>query len=264
MNKQVDWQTRLKTFFTSRLDLMIGLMGITIFGLAWEWIGTSGIVNPLFTSAPSRIVLTAISMFQEGEIWYHMNISAQEFLIGFGLAGFTGIILGVVVGWYRFANALLNPFITLLYATPRVALIPLIIIWLGIGLWSKVAVVYLGAIFPIIVNTTSGFRTLDETLIKAARSFGANDWTLFWTIGLPGSVPFIISGLRLGLGRGLVAIVIAEMYASNAGIGYLIMIAGSSFQTTTVFVGVGIIAGAALLMDSALRMLERHFESWRV
>ncbi|MFC1816407.1 ABC transporter permease, partial [Thermodesulfobacteriota bacterium] len=157
-----------------------------------------------------------------------------------------------------------DPFITLLYATPRISLIPLIIIWLGIGLWSKVAVVFLGAIFPIIINTTGGFRTLDESLLKAARSFGADNWIIFRTIGLPGSVPFIISGLRLGLGRGLVGIVVAEMFASQAGIGYLIMLAGSSFQTDTVFVGVGIIAGSALLLDSALRMLERRFESWRV
>ena len=166
-------------------------------------------------------------------------------------------------GWYDKAFAVLNPFIAGLNATPRVALLPLVVIWLGIGIWSKVAIVFLGAVFPIVFNMMTAMRTLDESLLKAARSFGANDSQIFRTLALPSSVPFLISGLRLGAGRGLVGIVIGELYAANIGVGYLIALYGSTFQTSSLFVGILIITSMGIALDVVLRRTEAYFEKWR-
>ena len=153
---------------------------------------------------------------------------------------------------------------TVLYSVPRVALLPLIILWLGIGLESKIAVVFLGAIFPIIVNTMSGVRSLDTTLLNCARAYGARDRDLLLTIAVPGSVPFIIAGLRLGAGRGLVGVVVGELVAAQAGVGHMMARAAATFQTDKVFVGVLLIALFGLLLSRALSALEARVDAWRV
>lgn len=158
---------------------------------------------------------------------------------------------------------MLNPFVAALNATPRVALLPLIVIWIGIGLASKVAIVFLGAVFPIIFNMMTALRTLDASIVRMARSFGAQDGQIFRTIALPASVPFLIAGLRLGAGRGLVGIVVGELYAATAGVGFLIAQFGATFQTDRVFVGVLIITLGGVSLDVVLRFLERRFELWR-
>ncbi len=140
---------------------------------------------------------------------------------------------------------------------------PLIVIWLGIAIWSKVALVFLGAVFPIVFNMMTAMHTLDESLLRVARSFGARDRQIFRTIALPSSIPFLISGLRIGAGRGLVGIVLGELYAANAGIGYLIAIYGSTFQTDKLFVAVLFITTMGISLDLFLRKLERRFEAWR-
>jgi NitT/TauT family transport system permease protein len=139
----------------------------------------------------------------------------------------------------------------------------MIIIWFGIGIWSKVAIVFLGAFFPICINSLAGVRTVDEELIKAGRSFGANDMRIFKTVVLPSSVPFVLTGLRLGVGRGLVGIVAGELFAATAGIGYLINVAGATFQTAKVFVGIIIICGFGMFLVDMLTRLERKFDRWR-
>src|SRR6185312_8644404 len=160
-------------------------------------------------------------------------------------------------------NAVLDPFVNFFYATPRVALLPLMIIWLGIGINSKFAIVYLGAIFAILINTITGMRALDASQIKMARSFGARDLQVFKTVALPGSVPFILGGIRLGLGHALVGIVVGELYAATAGVGYLIAVAGNTFQTDKVFVGIVVIAGAGMLLTAIFKRIEDHYDSWR-
>jgi ABC-type nitrate/sulfonate/bicarbonate transport system permease component len=148
-------------------------------------------------------------------------------------------------------------------ATPRIALLPLFLIWFGIGLGSKVAVVYLGAVFPILINSITGIRSLDPDVIRAARSFGASDLQLFRTVGLPGSLPFVLSGLRLGLALALTGTVVAELYAATAGVGYLIAISGSRFKTDYVMVGITVVAITGVLLSMVLLRLERHFQSWK-
>lgn len=241
----------------------IGLGSVTLFLVVWELLADTGLVHPLFISSPSRIVLAGARLFATGEIWPHIATSLTEFGIGFGLAILLGVPLGMAAGWYDRVFAATNPFVAGLNATPRVALMPLIILWLGIGLWSKVALVFLGAFFPIVLNMMTAVRTIDPYLLKAARSFGADDGQIFWTLALPSSVPFLVAGLRLGAGRALVGIVVAEMYVSNKGLGYLIARYGSTLQTDKLFVGIALITAVGILLDFVLRRLERRFEAWR-
>ena len=242
---------------------ILGGTAVILFLALWEWAGTSGAINPLFTSSPSRVVNAFVRLSAEGELGHDVVVSGLEFVYGFGLAIIIGIPFGILMGWYRPLNAVLEPFVNFFYATPRVALLPLMIIWLGIGINSKIAIVYLGAIFAILINTITGMHALDEQLIKAARSFGASDMQIFKTIAMPGSVPFILGGIRLGLGHALVGVVVGELYAATAGVGYLIAVAGNTFQTDKVFVGVVIIAAAGMFITAVFKRIEDHFESWR-
>jgi ABC-type nitrate/sulfonate/bicarbonate transport system permease component len=241
----------------------IGLVSVLAFLVLWEAAVAFGLLNPLFASSPSRIVAAGYDLFAGGTIFGDLRASGLEFLAGYGLAIAIGVPLGVLMGWYGRVNAVLDPFVSALYATPRIALLPLVMIWFGIGLMSKIAIVFLGAVFPILVNTITGMRTIDADFIKVARSFGSNDRQLFLKIALPSSVPLLLAGLRLGLGHGLIGIVVGEMFGATEGLGFLISVAGARFQTDKVMVGIILIAGAGMALTQILRAVERRFERWR-
>jgi NitT/TauT family transport system permease protein len=252
-----------KSFWARNEYALFGTFSMLVFLAFWEASVAFGWVNPLFTSSPSRILRTGYEMFADGSIYPHLQVSAYEFFVGYGAAVILGVPLGILMGWYSRLNAVLDPFVSALYATPRIALLPLIMIWFGIGLMSKIAIVFLGAIFPILVNTITGMRTLNADFIKVARSFGATDRQLFLTVALPSSIPLLLTGLRLGLGHALVGIVVGEMYGATHGLGYLIATSGARFQTDKVMVGIILIAAAGVAMTELLRQIERRFEGWR-
>lgn len=250
-------------FYVKWRNALLGGGTIAVFLLLWEAAPRLGLVKPLFTSSPSRIVAAGQWLFANG-LWYDIGVSLSEFSWGFGLAILFGIPAGVILGWFPTPRAMFEPFVMALYAVPRIALLPLIILWLGIGIESKIAVVFLGAVFPIIVNVMSGMGTADEALVKCARSFGATERQVLWTVVLPGSVPFMIAGARLGAGRGLVGIVVGELVASQAGIGHMMARAGATFQTDKVFVGVVLLAAFGLLLSKGLEAVEKRVDGWRV
>jgi NitT/TauT family transport system permease protein len=243
--------------------LLIGASSVTIFMLIWHTVASARIMPELFLPGPLDIVRAFDQLFRQGAIWNDIWVSGQEVVYGFGLAIVVGLPLGLLMGWYRRLNYALDPFISFFQSAPRIALLPLLIIWLGIGIWSKIAVIYLGAFFPIVINTMAGVRNLDPALIKAARSFGASDAQIFLTLALPGSVPFILSGLRLGLGHALIGVVAGELLAAQAGVGLMMAKAGATFQTAKVFAGLIIIAGTGLLVTSILQRIERRFQAWK-
>ncbi len=244
-------------------NFLLGFFSVTGFLLFWEFSVLSGWANPLFISSPSRIFNAAYEMFADGSIYPDLLVSAQEFALGYGLAVIVGIPMGILMGWYTRLNALLDPFVNALYATPRIALMPLIIIWFGVDLSAKIAIIFLATVFPIIVNTMTGVRTMERDFVKVARSFGASDGQLFLTVALPSSVPNLLTGLRLGLGHALVGIVVGEMYGASAGIGFMMQTAGATFQTDKVMVGIIIIAAAGMALTGVLRMIESRFDVWR-
>jgi ABC-type nitrate/sulfonate/bicarbonate transport system permease component len=253
----------LAAFYRTHYRTILGTVGVVAFLAFWQWAGTSGVSNPLFTSSPTRVAQAFVSLAEKGELGNDILVSGQEFLIGFGLAVIVGIPLGILMGWYKPFEALLDPMVNFFNATPRVALLPLLIIWLGIGQHSTIALIFLAAVFAILINTIAGVKNLDSQILRAAHSFGASDLQVFRTVALPGSVPFILAGMRLGLAHALIGVVVGELYASTAGLGHLIAIAGNTFQTDKMFVGVVIIAGAGLAVTAIFGRIEAHFQSWR-
>ncbi len=244
-------------------NAILGVLGVAAFLAAWEWAGSTIESGRLFFSTPSLVAATFAHMLSTGEIWNDMWVSFQELSIGYLAAVVVAIPLGMAMGWYGRLNALLDPLVSAFYATPRIALMPLIIIWFGIGIYSKIAVVFLGAVFQIVITTIAGVRNLDESLIRAAHSFGASDRQIFLTVALPGSVPFILTGLKLAVGRALIGVVVGEMIAAEAGVGYMMAKSGATFQTSRLMVGVLIIALFGMICMGLLERLERRFQLWR-
>jgi NitT/TauT family transport system permease protein len=244
-------------------QLVIGTIAVITFFIAWQAVGSARIVSRLFLPAPTDVVEAFGELIRDGELARDLAVSGQEFFIGYFLAGATAIPLGLLLGWYPRVRYALDPFVTFLYATPRIVLLPLFIIWLGIGIESKIAVIFLGAFFAVLINTTAGVRNLDTHLIRVARSLGAGDLVIFRTIALPGSVPFILTGLRLGIGHALIGVVVGELVAAQYGIGRMMAIAGATFQSSKVFAGLFFIAATGMALTYILQRLERHFDAWR-
>jgi len=240
---------------------IIGTMAVVVFLGVWQAVATARLVPELFLPGPTDIFKAFVILFSDinfirRDLW----VSGQEVVYGYGLAVILALPLGMLMGWYRRLSYGLDPFISFLYSSPRVALLPLMIIWLGIGMASKIAIIFLGAFFPIVINTAVGVRNLDPSLLKAARSFGASDAQIFRTIALPGSV--ILAGLRLGVGHAMVGVFVGELVAAQAGVGLMMATAGATFQTSKVFAGLIIIAGTGILLTHLIQRLERRFQAW--
>lgn len=251
-------------FYLNQEKKILGTAGVLVFLTIWELVGNVfQLINPMFMSAPSLIWKAAAQLFGSGEIWNDLRVSGIEFFWGYLLSVAFGVPFGIMVGWYKRMSYIFDPFVNAMNATPRVALLPLVIIWLGIGILSKVGIIFLGAVFPILINTRDGVKTTPYNLLTAARSFGASEWLVFKTVVLPSTVPFILTGLRLGVGRALVSVMVGELYAATAGIGFMITVAGATFQTDKVFVGVLIFAVSGMVSMELLTKIERRFDKWR-
>ena len=255
--------TVLRRLYRDNERFIIGSCALAAMLLVWELTARTGLVDPLLISSPTAVARAGYSLFADGDIWNDVEVSGTEFLIGYGLAAAIGIPLGLATGWYRRASYLLGPFIDTLNAVPRVTLLPLIVIWFGIGIWSKVVVVFLGAVIPIAISTHSGVKTNEARFLNVARSFGASEFKILFSIILPGTVPFIFSGLKYGSGRALLGVVAGELYAATAGIGFMIGTAGNTLQTDVLFFGVLLFTAAGLATVAVLDRFERRFETWR-
>jgi len=243
--------------------VVIGAASVVVALAVWQWVALARLVPELFLPGPLDIAQALAAYATSPDFGIDMATSAQELAVGYGLAIFVGLPVGLLMGWYRRLHYVLDPFISFMYSTPRIALLPLLIIWLGIGIWSKVAVVFLGAFFPIAINTLTGVRSLDAALVRAARSFGASDPQIFRTLALPGSVPFILTGLRLGVGHALVGVVVGELVAAQHGVGLVMAEAGATFQTSKVFAALIIVSVSGVILQVTLQRLEARFDAWR-
>ncbi len=241
-----------------------GASAVIIFLGIWEALPRLGFVDPMFLCPVSAIVIEASRLFfGTGEIYRHIYISFIEFFGGLTSAIVIGLSLGLSMGRYRAFRAVMEPFVMALYSTPRVALIPLLILWIGIGLTAKVFLIFLGAVFPIIVNAQTGVESADPALVEAATSMRASERQIFSKIMLPAALPQIVAGLRLAVGRALLMVVVSEMYASLAGVGFLIVRAGSTYDMPKAFVGILIFTVAGLVLTALLRYLEKRIAPWR-
>src|SRR6266581_8879657 len=256
--------SRLYKFYLNQEKKILGTISVALFLILWELVGnTFQLINPMFMSAPSLIWKAAAQLFGSGEIWNDLRVSGIELLGGYLLAVFFAIPFGIMTGWYKRMSAIFDPFINAMNATPRVALLPLVIIWLGIGILSKVGIIFLGAVFPMLINARDGVKTTPQNLLNAARSFGASEWQIFKSVVFPSTVPFILTGLRLGVGRALVGVLVGELYAATAGIGFMITVAGATFQTDKVFVGILVFAITGVILTDVIDRYEHRFDKWR-
>lgn len=243
--------------------LLWGGLAVAIFLIAWQVLSSAGVVNSFLLSTPSAIVAAAYRLFSTGKLNGDLLTSAKAFGEGFGLAVLFTVPLGLLLGWYRIFDYAVEPLISALYAVPKVAILPLILIWVGVGIESKLLMVFIGAFFPLVINLRAGVRAIDGAYVRLAKSFGASPGFLLQSIILPGSLPFLLTGLRLAVARGLVGLVLGELYTGNEGIGFFLTVAGQQFRVADMFVGVLIIAFAGLSSSILLTRLERSFDRWR-
>lgn len=217
----------------------------------------------LFFTVPSHIAAKLWDMFATGSIWAPLGVSASAFAIGLLLAVVAGLPLGVLLGRSATLNAMVDPFITAFNATPRLVFLPLLMLWFGIGVWSKVAVVFVGALFPLLINTYEGVRNADKILINVVRSFGASEWDIARLVVVPNSLPFIIVGLRLAIGRAVLGVVVAEFFGSQDGLGVVMVRAASEFKVDVVFAGLIVFAALSLIMTGLVKLIEDRLTRWR-
>jgi ABC-type nitrate/sulfonate/bicarbonate transport system permease component len=229
--------------------------------LLWEIFGRD--INPVFGSYPSAIAVAFWELLRSGQLWTALFQSLQPFFAGYLLAIVIGIPVGLVVGRFRTAEAALGIYITAGYAMPLVALVPLLILWLGLGFKVKVAVVFLMALFPICINTWLGVVAVPKTLIEVGKSFVASDFVILRRIVLPATLPYIMAGVRLAVGRAVVAMVIAEFFTTISGLGAVIINSANNFDTATMFVPIIILMMMAIGLNSLIGYVERKVAPWQ-
>jgi len=243
--------------------LIIGTLSVVLALTAWQLVANARIYSILFLPGPWDVAQAFVKLFQTDDIWLDIGTSGTEMGIGYGMAIVVGLVIGLLMGWYTRFQFALDPFVNFFYSTPRIVLIPLFILWWGIEMQPKIAVIFLGALFPIIINTMAGVRNTEAALLRVARSFGASDALIFRRVVLPGSVPFILTGFRLGIGHALTGVVVAELIAAKHGVGQLIAISSQTFQTPKMLAGVVLIACTGMLLTAILQRIENRFQSWR-
>lgn len=241
----------------------LGVIGVVGFFLGWELSTRFEILNPFFFPPFTKIIAKGYELFANGTIWEHMWFSLTNFTIGFVVSVVLGVVIGIPMGWYKSVSKTFDPLLSGVYATPLIALLPLIIMMFGLGAISKIIMTVLAAVFPILINTMAGIANTDHRLITMARAFGAKDSTIFLKVSVPGSLPYIAAGMRVALGRALVYIVVAEQYGAATGLGYLSSVAAQRFQMAAMFVPIVIIAALGAGLNELLKMVESRLEKWK-
>ncbi len=237
-----------------------GLSVLTIL-IAWELYGRSS--NPLLFTYPTAIADAAVDMVADGTLVRALGQSLSVLAMGFAIGTVAGIALGMLAGRSAVAAALLELPVNALYATPMVALIPVLVLWFGFGVTAKVVVVTLFVVFPVLINTMRGVREVDQRLVEVARTFRSSERKLWLDLVLPSSLPFIVTGIRLAIGRGLIGIIVAEFYTAFSGLGYLIVDNANTFKTARVFVPIVVLMALGVTLTALLEWAEGRIAPWQ-
>ncbi|PTW59398.1 NitT/TauT family transport system permease protein [Breoghania corrubedonensis] len=254
---------RLLRRWPLRRSTTISLLSVLIFLALWQTVPALGLMNARYTSQPSAVAIAFAQMLGEASFYGHAWVSLQEFVLGFVLALAVAVPFGALLGTSRQVRLILDPPLMALYIAPPLVLLPILTIWLGIDMASKVAVVFLGAFFPIIVNTGAGMREADPRLVRAAQSFGAGRLAIFTHVLVPGALPSIAMGVRLAVGRGVLSVVVGELFVSRAGIGHLLQIYGSALRMDRLLVCALVVSAFGYALTQLVRRLEDGLRSWR-
>lgn len=252
---------RCRSFAARVPSMVISILSLIFILAFWELFGRN--INPLFASHPSAIFKEGIVMAADGEIFDALIQSLQPLATGYLLAAVVGIPLGLLIGRYRWAEAGLGIYMTAGYATPLVALIPLFILWFGLGFAVKVAIVAVLAIFPIAINTWAGAKSVPRTLIELGRTYVGSEFQIMTKIVIPSTLPYIMVGLKLAVGRSIIAIVVAEFFTLLTGLGGIILKAGDSFDTARMFVPVVVLMALGITLTWLVGWLEHKIAPWQ-
>jgi len=253
-----------KTYFLQvREHPWLSLTSFIVILLAWEFVSRRGWFPPLFLPAPSAILFEGWTMLKTGLIFKHVLASLSRILLGFLIACTLGVAVGILIGFFSIPEAVGNPLIAATFPIPKIAILPLLILWLGIGEPPKVAVIALGVFFPMVINVYTGVKNVDPLLIKAALSLGSNRTRIIKKVILPAVLPMVFAGMKLGIGIALLLVVAAEMVAADAGIGFMILTAADLMETKKLMVGLITLSLLGIFFNWLFQKLERLFIPWK-
>jgi NitT/TauT family transport system permease protein len=243
--------------------ILLGVVSFAVILLIWESIVRLSLANPFFISQPSAIAASLSRAARSGELWHNLAVSLREFAIGYGASVIIGVLAGALAGRFRIVEYALEPFLWFLYSAPLIAFYPIFVLWFGLGVPTVIAMTFLLSVTQITASTLNGFQNVNPALLRAARSFGATERDLLWKVVLPASVPMVIAGLRLGIGRALMGVVVGELFGATAGLGYSISYYGALLKTTDMIASLVVIVVLGVLCTQGLSLLEARFDSWR-
>lgn len=242
--------------------LLWGTVGIIGCLIAWQIGSSAGLLDPLFVSSPVEVLRTAIRIIPSAEFIGHVSNTAQTLFMGLIIAILVGVFVGLPIGWFPRLNATFEPVIAAVYGVPYIAFLPVIIMWTGIGMLSRVIIVFWSAVFPLIINSIQGAREVDDNYLRVGQSFSATNLQMFFTITLPSAVPYILAGLRTSIGRAIVGVVVAEFFMSSKGLGYFINLKANALEMAPAFVAIVLLALFGIALTSIVTYIENRFCNW--
>lgn len=242
--------------------LVWGTIGIAGCLFVWQLGSSTGVFDPLFVSSPLEVGRTALRLLPSPEFLGHLLITAQCLFLGLFSALIVGVLVGLPIGWFPRLHATFEPVIAAVYGVPYIAFLPVIIMWTGIGMTSRVIIVFWSAVFPLIINSVQGAREVDENFLRVGRSFSATNLQIFATIALPSSVPYILAGLRTSIGRAIVGVVVAEFFMSSKGLGYFINLKANALEMAPAFVAIVLLALCGIALVGIVTYIENRFCNW--
>lgn len=245
-------------------NMLLGLFAVALFFIAWQALFLVVPFNNLFISKPSLIALGWLDLIITGDLFRDLAVSAIPFCYGFGAAVVIGVPLGIVMGWRVRVGYALDPLMIMFYASPLVALAPLVVVFFGVGVSGKAIIIFLLSVFPFIFNAAAGVRAVDRLLINVVRSLGGSEKDLYLKVIVPSVLPYIVAGARIAIGRALIGVLVAEFFAASEGIGYAIARFGDLFALDKMFACIITIMMIAVALTEGIRWAERTAFPWRV
>jgi NitT/TauT family transport system permease protein len=243
--------------------VVLGALGLVSFVTLWEVAANFGWINPVVLSSPTRIGAAAQAQWTSGQLLADLQVSLTELGIGFGAAVVIGIIAGIAMGLSRTTEYALDPFMWFLYSAPLIAFYPLLVVWLGFGFVTVVAITFLLTAVSIVVNTQAGVGSVDPSLIRAVRAFGGSRLDVIVKVILPGALPYIMAGVRIGLGRALIGVVLGEMFGANAGLGFRTTVYAARLRTADTLVPLIVVVLVGVVLTQAIKLMEHRFQAWK-
>jgi NitT/TauT family transport system permease protein len=249
--------------FSSRQLAVVTVVNLIVFVCAWELFVRLSDTPSLLLPTPTAVAKAYPEMMAEGILVPNLVISLQNYVVGLLISIAIAIPLGFLIGGIRVLDRLIGPYVWTLYTLPRIILMPLILVWFGLGTTSRILLIVVSAVPAIMVFVMEGAKNTDLSLVRAARSFGASRLRVFTHVALPSTAPFVASGIRMGVSRGLVGLFIGELFTAADGIGYLMQVSGRNFQTDRVFLILFIFVAFSISVVSLSNVLERRVSRWR-